>query len=178
MDKTFCIFGDSVTQAAYVKVGWVDLLRVYLEQKHKNSFVNVFNLGIGGNTTQDVLERIDSESKVRKPSSVIFAVGVNDCKNYDINQFKINIEKLIEKALNFNNDIVFVGLVLGNYGGSEGFSKDKVVKYNSVINELSKGAKLKFVDLFDKLESSDFMDGLHPNDQGHIKMFEEIKKYL
>ena len=43
MDKTYLIFGDSVTQAAYVKVGWVDLLSRYLEGKYPNDFVNVFN---------------------------------------------------------------------------------------------------------------------------------------
>lgn len=46
-DRTYCIFGDSVTQAAYIETPWVDLLREYLEKKYSNDFINVFNLGVG-----------------------------------------------------------------------------------------------------------------------------------
>ena len=46
MDRTYCIFGDSVTQAAYVKTGWVDLLKQCLESKYSDDFINVFNLSI------------------------------------------------------------------------------------------------------------------------------------
>src|SRR3989344_5810107 len=106
MDKCFCVFGDSVTHAAYVKVGWVELLRRYLEEKFSSDFVEVYNLGIGGNTTADILTRFDAEASARNPSSIIFATGVNDsgCLQDPSNpvvekeKFISNIQELINRA--------------------------------------------------------------------------------
>ncbi|MEK7127392.1 MAG: GDSL-type esterase/lipase family protein, partial [Patescibacteria group bacterium] len=119
MDKTYCIFRDSVTQAGYVKTGWVEMLRQYLEEKYPDNFVSVFNLGINGETTDNVLTRFDNECLVRRPTDIIFAVGINDTKDYDAKQFKDNIEKLISLGNKFTKDITFVGLVLGDWQGEE-----------------------------------------------------------
>jgi len=178
MDKTYCIFGDSVTQAGYVKVGWVDLLRQYLEEKYKDDFINVFNLGINGNTSSNVLKRFENEALVRNPSSILFAVGINDTKDYNPKQFKANIEKLIGIANKFSQDITFVGLVLGDWQGEDPFNRDRTTKYNELIKEVTKQKECKFIPLQDILYPEDFMDGLHPNDQGHKKMFEVIKGYF
>lgn len=161
MDKTFCIFGDSVTQAAYVDVGWVDLLRHYLEQKYPSDFINVFNLGVGGNTSSDIVKRLDSEASARNPTHIIIAVGVNDESPAEI----INFEKLVQNAQKYTKNITFVGLV-NNYS------------YNALIRSTIEKQQCKFIDLINALEPSDFMDELHPNDQGHKKMFEEIKKHF
>lgn len=178
MDKTFCIFGDSVTQAAYVKVGWVDLLRQYLEEKYCNDFVNVFNLGIGGNTTGDILKRFSSEAQSRYPTSIIFAIGINDTKLNNPKEFRANLEKLIELAKKFTSEITFVGLVLGDWKGEELFSQEKTKNYNNILKEVAETRECKFIQLENILDSKDFMDGFHPNEQGHRKMFEVVKKYF
>lgn len=178
MDKTYCIFGDSVTQAAYIKVGWVDQLRHYLEDKYCDDFINVFNLGIAGNTTGDILKRFKGEALSRKPTSIIFAVGINDTKYSSPIKFKANLGKLVKLAKRFSSNITFVGLVLGDWTGDEPFSQEKTRDYNQIINGVVELKKCKFIRLQDKLDSKDFMDGLHPNDQGHKKMFEVIKKYF
>jgi len=187
VDKTFCIFGDSVVQAAYVKRGWVDLLREYLEKKYQGEFVNVFNLGVGGNTTADMLKRFPSEATARIPTSIIFGVGVNDSGYYQTPdrpvvepaQFRSNLEKLIEAAQKFSADITFVGLVLGNVGHDEKtFTRQRTEKYDQVIKEVAEKYHCRFIHLLNELATEDFQDGLHPNDLGHRKMFAVIKKYF
>lgn len=178
MDKIYCFFGDSVTQASYVKRGWVDLLRIYLEEKYTEDDVSVFNLGINGNTTYDILKRFEAESKPRNPTSIIFAIGINDTKFDNENQFENNIKNIIEKAKRFNSDITFIGLVLGNDIVEENFSLVKTKRYNQIMKDIAKSEKCRFIELFDKLEPGDFIDRLHPNEKGHQKMFEEIKKYF
>lgn len=178
MDKIYCFFGDSVTQASYVKTGWVSLLKIYLEEKYKEDSISVFNMGINGNTTEDVLKRFEAESQTRNPTSTIFAIGINDTKFDDETQFKNNIKNIIEKAKWFNSDITFIGLVLGNDIVEENFSLLKTKRYDQILKEIAESNKCRFIELFNKLESSDFMDGLHPNEKGHHKMFEEIKKYF
>ncbi len=175
MDKTYCIFGDSVTQAAYVKVGWVQLFQQYLENKYKDDFVNVFELGIGGNTTDDILKRLQYEASSRNPNFILFAVGINDTKFGSTEQFKSNLIKLIEQAKTFTQEITFIGLVLGDYKGDEPFTTEKATDYNRIIKEVSDSNNCKFVQLQEMLKPSDFMDDLHPNEQGHQKMFEVIK---
>ena len=177
MEKTYCIFGDSVAQAAYVQVGWVELLSQYLEEKYQGDFVNVFNLGIGGNTTKDVLERFEAESSARKPTNIIIAVGINDTKFYTSKDFKVNLEKLIGLAKKVTSEITLVGLVLGNWKGDEPFSNKKTTDFNNVIKEVAASKGYKFIPLQEVLKPEDYMDGLHPNNQGHSKMFEVIKKF-
>lgn len=195
MDKTFCIFGDSATQAAYVKVNWVSLFRQYLEDKYKGSFINVFGLGVGGNTTSDILKRFENESIVRNPSSIIFQVGVNDSgylkttKNPITNekQFETNTKKIIDIARNFWKDITFIGLAVGDdsilkplSGDSAGrsYDRNRVERYDKILRRIAEINVCKYIQILENLAFEDFMDGIHPNEQGHIKIFEIIKEYF
>jgi lysophospholipase L1-like esterase len=193
MDKTYCIFGDSVTQAAYIKNGWVDLFRQYLEEKYNDQFINVFNLGIGGNTSDDILKRFRTESEARIPTDIIFAFGVNDSGYFRTldkpivseDRFIRNVESLIKEAKTFSENITFIGLTLGDDSllkpfpeSSQGKSYDlnRVKDYDKKLNEIARKNQCKFVSIIDTLKSEDFLDGLHPNDRGHREMFEIIKE--
>lgn len=195
MDKTYCVFGDSVTQADYVKVSWVDLLKNYLENKYKNGYVSVFDLGINGNTTSDILKRFEPEAAHRTPTSIIFAAGINDSGYLgDASKpiigeelFKNNLKELINAAKNFSGDITFIGLTLGDDSGlkpypdsSTGKCYDREIskKYNEILKEVVLQNNCRFIELFGSLDAGDFQDGLHPNDNGHRKMFEAIKQYF
>ena len=59
------IFGDSITWGAYdpEQGGWATRLRNYFEEKDND--IDVYNLGISGDTTADLLERIEIEAKSR-----------------------------------------------------------------------------------------------------------------
>jgi len=195
MDKTFCVFGDSVVQAAYVKVSWVDLIKGYLEEKYKDDFINLFNLGIGGNTTDDVVARLKNESLARIPTSFIFGIGVNDSGFFkeplkpivEKERFVNNLEKIIRISKKLTKDIIFIGLVLGDDSllqpfpeSSQGksYTAERVKEYDGLLKKTAEVNGCKYIYLFDKLNFRDFQDGLHPNDNGHNKMFEEIKKYF
>lgn len=193
MDKTYCIFGDSVTQAAYIKNSWADLLRQYLEEKYNDQFINVFNLGIGGNTSDDIIKRFKTESEARMPTDIIFAFGVNDSGYFRTldkpivpeERFIKNIESLINEAKTFSKNITFIGLTLGDDSllkpfpeSSQGKSYDlnRVKGYDKTLCEMTNKNLCKFVSIIDALEFDDFLDGLHPNDKGHRKMFDVIKE--
>lgn len=197
MDKTYCVFGDSISQAAYVRNSWVNLLKADLEEKFQDDFVNVFNLGIDGNTTNDILARFENESTARIPTSIIFAIGVNDSAYIQSisrpiiaeKVFESNLKKLIALAVKFSKDITFVGLVLGDDsilkplpGGTENYEwsydRKRTENYNNILETITRSENCKFIQLLDQLGPEDFQDGLHPNDQGHRKMFEIIKKYF
>ena len=78
------VFGASTT---YGKCdpdgGWVGRLRKYIDQQAENIDLNsVFNLGISGDTTEDVLKRLEFETKQRIKEGdeliFIFGIGAND----------------------------------------------------------------------------------------------------
>lgn len=196
MDSShYCIFGDSVVQGCYVKTCWADHLRQYLEKKYNNNYVVVCNLGVSADTTEGLLTRFDNEASFRTPTSLTIAIGVNDTlyikekNNTAIKKdaFRDNLNKLVSKAKAFTNDITFVGLVLGDDSILKPFpesdtgkcyDRELVKQYDNIISEVAKANECKFIPLYDKLNFEDFFDGLHPNDNGHQKMFEEIKKYF
>lgn len=197
MDKTYCVFGDSVTQAAYVRNSWVNLLKADLEEKFQDDFVNIFNLGVDGNTTNDILARFENESAARIPTSIIFAVGINDSayiQNFsrpitEEKMFESNLKKLIALAVKFSKDITFVGLVLGDDSilkplpdGTENYEwsydRKRTENYNNILETVAESGNCKFIQLLDQLGPEDFQDGLHPNEKGHTKMFKIIKNYF
>ena len=192
MDKTYCIFGDSITQAAYAKTGWVELLKQFLEEKYQNDFINVFNLGVGGNTSENLLKRFENEAFNRKPTDLVFEIGNNDSGYFgapvkpitEESKFVLNLEELIRKAKKFSQKITFIGLVLGDdsilqpFPGSstnKAYSRERVKAYDKIVKDVSEKNGCRFIEIMDKLDFNDFQDGLHPNEQGHRKMFEVIK---
>lgn len=195
MDRSICIFGDSVTQADYINENYVELLRKHLEKKYPKDYIQVYNLGISGNTTDDVLKRFEFEASIRKPTDILFQVGVNDSgyfekeENVVISQkeFEKNIERLIDKAKDITPHVTFIGLVLGDENVLQPFNNNpydkwfnikRTTAYNNIIKNLAGENSCKYIHLLDKLSPSDFLDGLHPNQNGHINMFEDVKKYF
>ena len=113
-----CVFGDSLTYAGYIKNSWTNLLKWYLEE-NSDEDVELYNLGINGNTSEDILNRFKSESEQRQPDTIIFAYGINDSSYLieidkclvEIEQFRRNTQELINEAKKITSKIIFVGLV-------------------------------------------------------------------
>ncbi len=186
-----CIFGDSITWGAYLpfRIGWVNQIRDILERK--NSQIAVYDLGIDRNTSKDLLTRFDTEASARKPDVVVFAIGINDSlyRNNPNNRetgesdFKLNLEKLVDKAKTFTDKVVFVGLVKGDDSkttpllrstSGKFYDKQSAYKYNEIIKTVAQENNLGFVDILSKLDDTDFDDGLHPNVKGHSKISDEV----
>ncbi len=191
-----CIFGDSIIWGAKLsfRVGWANLLRNYLESLD-GEFFAVYDLGIDGNTTSNLIERFDVEAEARNPDILFFAVGTNDScfrktkdnPEVDVETFERNLNKLISKAKRFSKNIVFVGLAKGNDSATiplprsitgKCYDKGNIKIYDSIIKKICNKDGLVFIDINEELSDSDFEDGLHPNNVGHMKIFDKVKKNL
>lgn len=79
-------FGDSITYGEYDGVlgGWTDVLKRYFHSRFINENIeelNVFNLGIGGETTNGLVKRFSTEAAARTSPDqnlIFFAYGAND----------------------------------------------------------------------------------------------------
>ena len=202
------IFGNSVTQGYNDTEcgGWANRLLTYTIKKRVESDYTyaptVFNLGISGGNTTDLLERIDAELGARLAGKddgvVLFAIGVNDSQ-YDIDTdenripvevYEKNLRELISKTQKYTRRIVFVGippvdeqkLMPIPWKMTHGYNNTHVQKYNSIREKICTEEGLSFISMNDifKEDSLDAVlpDGLHPNAEGHRLMFERVKSEL
>ena len=191
-----CTIGDSITWGPRLpfRVAWANLLRNHLE-KNSDSLYSLYDLGIDGDTTRNILQRFDVEMTARKPGLIIFNIGVNDSlfrKSEDnpettLGDFEINMQTLIEKARKFTDRIVILGLVKGSdlfttpliqSTTGKSYTKERTKIYDAKLEEVAIKNGLMFVDINELLTDADFDDGLHPNINGHIKIFEKVSSKL
>src|SRR3989344_2914310 len=112
------IFGYSITWGAYdpEQGGWATRLRNYFEAK--DNYTDVYNLGVSGDTTADLLARIEVEAKSREPNLIVFAIVINDAQfihstnglRGSLDEFQQNLIKLLSIAKKFTDKVVFVCL--------------------------------------------------------------------
>ena len=79
------VFGASITWGAWDREGgWVQRLRNFVDEKNiSNPDYDrmIYNLGISGDTTENLLSRLENEVKTRlseEETIIIFSIGTND----------------------------------------------------------------------------------------------------
>ncbi|MDO8604451.1 MAG: GDSL-type esterase/lipase family protein [bacterium] len=192
---TITIFGDSITYGAVDPEGggWATRLRNYFESvgARVDKDVDVYNLGISGDNTDDLLFRFKTEMIARKPDIIIFAIGINDSqfvvsKNQSripIEKFKENLVRLAGQAREITNKIVFVGLTVVDesktspipWNLDKRYTNKDIERYDIALQEFTQKENLAYIDTRGVLGMGDLSDGLHPNTSGHKKMFEYLK---
>lgn len=188
------IFGDSITWGAgdIESGGWADRLK--RDEELFNKGYRFINLGVSGDNTYDLLERFEIEAKAREPELVLFSIGINDSQYVESNQshrvpldkFEANLEKLYDKANRFTRKITFVGLnkVDENktcpipWNSDKSYFNEAINRYNETIKDFCNKKKLDFVDINSVIEKEDLEDGLHPNTNGHKKIYQQVKNYF
>jgi len=195
------VFGDSIAHGDYdSEGGWVDRLKRHLKVlflKGKISEdIDLYNLCVDGDTSKEVLERLEYECAARcwdkKINSIVFAIGINDSiiindKNKTPKaKFKNNLEKLYSIASKYANIIIFVGLTPVEetkvtpmpWSPEESWLLKEIKKYDGIIQNFCKENDLPYLYLYDKLTIKDLADGAHPNTKGHEIIFQTVKNFL
>ncbi len=192
--QSICIFGDSTAWGAWdlEKGGWVSRLWFYVAKRESDNYVEVYNCSVSGGTTDTILERFESESKIRNADALIFQTGGNDASyehkpgNYLVppEKFRKNLEEIIKRAKKITDNIIFMDLK--NCDESKTmpvswidiyYTNENIQKYSKIMEEVCEKNKVAFLDI-DPLNNNDFDDGLHPNAQGHEKIFNQVRDFL
>src|SRR3989338_10531554 len=116
--ESICIFGDSTAWGAWdmEKGGWVNRLWLHVAKRDED-YVEIYNLSISGGTTQTILDRFESEAKIREADGLIFQSGGNDSylkgedgpNQISLDRFRKNIEEIIKRAKKISDNIIFIG---------------------------------------------------------------------
>ena len=203
---TILFFGDSITWGAWdTDGGWVARIKKFVDEKIISSnfeyYNDLYNVGISGDNTDDLLNRFDSETKSRieqnEETSFVFAIGVNDSQYVEgegnriaIDKFNDNLKELILKARKYGSKIAFVGLFPTDdsklnptpWGDNKSYKLEYVENYNEVIKNICHLENVDFIDIYSQFINKDYksllIDGLHPNSGGHKQISETILRYL
>jgi isoamyl acetate esterase len=77
--KKVIFFGDSITQAAVKKGGYIDVLEQELEKKGKSDQYELIGAGISGNKVPDLQRRLEKDVLSKNPDLVFIYIGINEC---------------------------------------------------------------------------------------------------
>ena len=200
------IFGDSIAYGAWDEEGgWVQRLKEFLDATMRSDPIVdnlIYNLSFSGGTTEMLRVRVDSEIRHRliegEPMAVIFAIGINDSafftdrnKNWvSRKRFAENLRFLAATAKRYAQNVIFVGLTPVDesktapisWVESMNYRNEYVEEYDAEIRRMCRKERIPFIDLQGVFSGTDYKamleDGLHPNSQGHKKIFEIVKAYL
>ena len=197
-DLNIIVFGDSITQGFFdkEKCGWVNRLRLSLENDGSDNYYSVFNLGISGEITGKLKSRFKSECLVRYDEEainiIIFAIGINDTQNIKgeyrvtVDEFRDNISSLINDAKEYTDNILFMGLTKVDeskvvplpWDHDKCYLNEKVTLFDKELSDICLCNKIDYLYLYDLLNLDELFDGVHPNAIGHQKISDVVLEYL
>jgi len=196
------VFGDSIAYGSWdSEGGWVDRIK---KQAHKITIdsngeerYQIYNLGIGGGASTNVLARIQNEIEARVHGSwelkIILNYGINDQRlingtnETSLQDFSDNTQKIINIAKNYTKDIIVIGLTpLGDDVidfKDMVYSKDSIKEYDDILMKVAIESNVQYIpirDLFTDSKETDLhaYDKLHINDRGHEIIANVVQPYI
>ncbi|TAE59322.1 MAG: G-D-S-L family lipolytic protein [Nostocales cyanobacterium] len=182
------------------KGGWVEQLRRWWMLPDNVGHV-LYNLGVRGDRTQQVSQRLEiefrhrGEIRNRVPDLIILSVGVNDTprlgrpdgKNYtDFTHFTSEISTLLDKAQKLC-PVLFVGMVPVNedkmpFLDCLYYNHQDQYLYKEATRSACEQRNIPYLDIFDQWMSHSenwrnermTADGLHPNTLGYKDLLEAV----
>ncbi len=171
---------------------------------HQNCDIKIKNKGIGGNSTIDLLARVENDVISEKPGFVILMIGINDMLNSNkmisIENYSSNLDSLIHRFKENNINVLLVSpppvdsVYLFQRHDRELFLEEpnkKLEKISKILKEKALEKDLSFVDIFTRFSemgipihnqdkvirnvfNSGSPDGVHPTPVGYQLIAQEI----
>jgi len=103
-----------------------------------------------------------------------------------LEDFEKNLRELLNTAEKFTNEIIFIGAIGVDeekvmpipWDTIKYYDNANVARYNKSIKEFCEKEGVLFLDMEGVVSENDLYDGLHPNSEGHRKMFEHVRDFL
>lgn len=212
--KTVLMFGASITHGVGDEHGgWADMVKADLRRAmygadNPGESCTVYELGIPGNTTRDVIGRFQAETQARIPQKnpeqtfIIFSAGTNDSKAtgtpdnylYSPEEYTANVQAFIRMAKEYATNILCTGILPVDQsktnpkqnpltGSMSYFTNGRIKQFEDALVEACKQENVHCVPLFDTvpkdwIERYLFADGLHPNTKGHKWIYDTVKPHI
>jgi len=202
------IFGDSITQGFWDLEygGWAQRVRKeYDRETVKNlagRLLAFFDLGIAGEMTGGVVERMGYEIEARRwqddPIVLVFQVGINDTQfagdemMATPEKYREELDVLLSSARHYAERILFIGLTpvddarcnpWAHSPTGVSFSNKRILEFEGELRKFCLEKDVACVQIFEKFQAAQqkddlLLDGLHPNDAGHQLIADLVKPEL
>jgi lysophospholipase L1-like esterase len=207
-DITVVSAGDSLTEGigdSTDQGGYIPYIKTMLEKEKGINKVKIYNFGVKGNRTTQLLKRIESadmKAAIKKADMVILTIGGNDIMKVlkdNISNLKVSIfskekevyknhlHSIMDEIIRQNPDVSIV--LIGMYNPfSQVFSN--IQEMNDIIAEWNQAGQLvvanypnayfvSIEDLFlNPKEDLLYTDHFHPNDKGYQLIAERLNQTL
>lgn len=183
--RTIVCIGDSVTGVYYHTGGkraYPEMLELGLRALFPKARITVINAGISGHTTQEGLNRLDSDVLSKNPDLVTISFGLNDLVRNTPEVFRANLESLVTRCRERGSQIVLCtpNAVIDTTGRPI----DTLVSYCEIIRDVGERMSVRVCDQYragTRLKTRapltwrlTLSDEIHPNMDGHKRMAEEL----
>lgn len=181
-EQQICFVGDSFVAGIgdETALGWTG--RLATRQAAAGNPITAYNLGVRGNTSAQILERISPEIDQRRsplrPTRVVLSVGVNDTTYVNgiprilPDDSCTNLERILEKL---SGDPV---LVVGPPAVSDDAQNARIAELSNRFLALCRARGVPYVEVFSELERHPVWrqqvlagDGAHPRSQGYQALY-------
>ena len=181
LDENIVFFGDSITSGYKIE-----------EFYTKN---NVINSGTCGDTTENLLERMNDVYKYN-PSKVFILIGINDLnRGKSIDEILDNIQRIVNNIkTNRKYTNIYIESVYPinrnvfedkDYSFNNDISNDTIKELNDRLSNLCKENSIQYIDVYNNLIDSEgnlkedyTREGLHLTDLGYFKVTSSLSKYV
>lgn len=201
-DKTIVFFGDSITDSAKsfnpnhsFGAGYVNMLKTEIEVYYPELNIKIFNEGVGGNKTENLLERFNEAITSKNPDLVFLFIGINDVWHpYEAGSKPCNkdiLERmtlLINKIKNLGSKVVLLTPFLFPaepflefFTELKPYFESYYKEYKEYLNENN----LEYIDIYEILKPYSIVaenhltkDSVHPEIIGHGIIAQAVLEYL
>jgi len=110
---SIAFLGDSLTFLGNRQTpnGYVNLVVEGLQSEGVN--VTKIPAGIGGNTSRDMLARLDRDVISKHPTWMTLNCGINDSPRIDIEEFRSNLAKIVDQATASGIKVILITTTIG-----------------------------------------------------------------
>lgn len=185
--------GDSITHGPLHTKGYrsyTEHFRERLKEKFKNNIIKenimVFNTGVSGATTRDIIRDFNICVNIYNPDIVFIMLGMNDSSNeiVPLEEYRKNILELINKV----RKIGAIPILQTSNTIKIDLSRKSLKFYMDVIREVARENNVMLIDHYSHWEDLEkensniknelLSDLIHPNEKGHLEIVKFIFKEL
>ena len=175
-DETSLFLGDSITER-------------YKLDKYLFNYRTI-NSGVGGNTTNDILNDMKKRVNSHHFDKVFLLIGINDLlfTEESNDEIKNNVEKIINNIDNKNAKIYLESVYPINTSITKDIPKDannKINEFNKILKDVCNNNKCTYINMHDSLTDRNgnlkkiyTNDGIHINKLGYVIVTNKLIKYL
>jgi len=197
--KKIVFFGDSITQAAVNKGGYIDVLQNMLQQKGVDQQFELNGAGISGNKVYDLYLRMEADVLDKKPDVVVIWIGVNDVwhksssgTGTDFDKFGKFYDAVVKKIQKQGAKVIIVTpAAIGEKNDFSNTQDGDLNSYSAWMRKYAATNQLGLVDLrkiFHEYSVANnpnndakgilTTDGVHLNEKGNALVAEEMWKAI